>query len=955
MNSFLSRVAEAYFKHYQDDISRFVFVFPNQRAGMFFQNALAKLIRKPLFSPEIITVDACFKRFTSLQSADRTDLLFRLYKHFIQLSSQEDTFDSFVFWGDMLINDFNEIDKYLANADQLFSNIADIKDIDSTYSYLSENQRNIIENFWNTVINSANRPTSQNFKSLWNVLADLYNNFKSDLRKDQLGYEGMINRDAIYNLRSDFNALSDHFVFIGFNALNTCERELFKILKQRNLADFYWDYESYFLQDPENIASRFKNSNLLNFPSKFDLKKGETPLKNKNFTLYTVPSSVGQAKIIYSILNEINPKAESDSLLNTAVVLSDESLLVPVIQSIPETVGKINVTMGYPLASSSIAAFIELFFTLNKKVKFRNGTFKFYHKDVINLLNHPVLVNIDKIQSQKIQKTIVEKNLIYLDSRIFEESPFYSLLFTYHSDHLNFLDSLLTILKLIQQKIIASSKAENDKVSLDSTFLFQYYTTINRLKSILMDNTEIPISKVDTIILLLKQLTSSISVPFIGEPLQGLQIMGILETRGIDFENIIISSFNDGIYPAKSNTNSFIPYSIRKGFGLPTYEHNDSVTAYNFYNLISRAQNIFFISDTRSENGNSSEISRFYTQLKYLYNIEIKQQSITQNFRISDPSSIHISKNEEIVQKLKLYTIAYPNGKSFSASGLNTYIDCPLKFYYQNIVGMREEEELNELIEHDVFGTIFHKSMEILYHTFVNRIVDSEALDSILKQNNQIDQAILKAFNLEYFKNSTEELIQLEGNNLLISSILKKYISQLIRRDKKITPFKLISMEEKIPAQINTRYGLVNLYGVVDRVHEKNESITVLDYKTGSGSLEIKEFADAFNPNLAKRPKYALQTMLYGYLYKQKAVDKAIIPGIFYVKDAFKDDFNTTLIYKPEKGVLIPIENYHDYATQFEPALIECIENILNPEIPFVQCEDSSHCAYCDFNSICQK
>ncbi len=197
MNSFLSRVAEAYFKHYQDDISRFVFVFPNQRAGMFFQNALAKLIRKPLFSPEIITVDACFKRFTSLQSADRTDLLFRLYKHFIQLSSQEDTFDSFVFWGDMLINDFNEIDKYLANADQLFSNIADIKDIDSTYSYLSENQRNIIENFWNTVINSANRPTSQNFKSLWNVLADLYNNFKSDLRKDQLGYEGMINRDAV--------------------------------------------------------------------------------------------------------------------------------------------------------------------------------------------------------------------------------------------------------------------------------------------------------------------------------------------------------------------------------------------------------------------------------------------------------------------------------------------------------------------------------------------------------------------------------------------------------------------------------------------------------------------------------------------------------------------------------------------------------------------------------------
>ncbi len=954
MNSFLLRVAQKYYLEFKDEISDFVFVFPNQRAGMFFQNELSKILAKPLFSPEIITVDACFKRFTNLKTADRTDMIFRLYKQFVLLTKQEETFDNFVFWGDMILNDFNEIDKYLADANQIFSNISDIKEIENTYSYLSEEQITTIETFWKTVINSSNLSTSQNFKSLWVVLSDLYENFTQELKKDGIGYEGLVNRDSIRCIRKVDLSKEKNFVFVGFNALNACERELFKLLNSAGKADFYWDYESLYLQDPQNIAAKFKISNGIHFPSKFDLESSINLENTKSFYLYNVPSTVGQAKIVNSILTEINPKSETETLISTSVVLPDESLLLPVIQSIPTEIEKINVTMGYPLSASSVAAFIELFLNLHKKSKLKNNEYKYYYKDVLNLLNHPLILNIDSQINLHFQKTIRSKNLIYVESDIFKDSQFFSKLFTYNLDYFEFLSNLLDIIKEIQIRIISNSNKDEVKTnSLDSTFLFQYYTTINRFKVILQNNSDIQIIRIETLIQLLKQLSSTITVPFIGEPLEGLQIMGVLETRGIDFENLIICSFNDGIYPSKSNTNSFIPYNIRKGFGLPTYEHNDSVTAYNFYSLISRAQNIYFITDSRSENGNSSEISRFYSQLKYLYNIHIELKSINPNFKISDPSKIEIIKDSSITEKLKLYTLPYPNAKSFSASALNTYIDCSLKFYYQYIEGMREEDDLKELIEYDLFGTIFHKAMELLYQSFIGRIVDAEALNSL--NSMVIENAIIKAFNLEYFKNNSDVLIQLEGNNILIMSILKKYISQVIKTDKQLTPFKVISLEEKISTQINTSTGLVNLYGVIDRVHEKDNTIYVLDYKTGSGNLDFQDFKEIFNSLSTKRPKYALQTMLYGYFYKGKLDGKPIAPGIVFIKDTFKDGFKTSLTFKPEKKEDYEIDNYYAFADQFEPELVECIDSILNPNIPFVQCEDSSHCTYCNFNSICQR
>lgn len=956
MNSFLSGVASAYYQNFKNDISKFVFVFPNQRAGMFFQNELTKLIEQPLFSPEIITVDACFRRFTDIKPADRTDLLFKLYKQFSSLGNNE-SFDSFVYWGDMLINDFNEIDKYLADAKQVFSNISDIKQIDDTYSYLSENQRAIIESFWDIIIRSSEYDTSKNFSSLWNILYQLYENFRNELLKDKIGYEGMINRQAIYNIRNNSYPISEHYVFIGFNALNNCERELFNTLNKLGYADFYWDYDSEEYLSSDNIAFSFKNSNISNYPSKFKIKTDYLSYNSKNFTLYQIPSAVGQAKIIYSILNNIQLNTQNNSFINTAVVLSDERLLVPIIHSIPESVKRINVTMGYPLSFSSVSSFIDLYFNLYKKTRIKSDKALYYHKEVIHILNHPLIVNIDKNYSQTIQKEIVYKNLIYINPEIFEKSKFLTLLFRHNNDHIAFIDNLLSIIKQIQYYIGNNAESENEKKSqsLDITFLFQYYTTITRFKTLLLDNSDVEFNKIETLVLLLKQLTSTISVPFIGEPLQGLQIMGVLEARGIDFENIILSSFNEGVYPQNNSTNSFLPYTIRKGFGLPTAEYHDAVTAYNFYNLINRAQNIYFLADSRSDNGNSSEISRFYYQLKYLYHIDINTKQISQDFKINESISIEIRKNQEICNKLKLYTLDYPNGKTFSASGLNTYIDCPLKFYYQYIEGIREEDEITELIEFDHFGTIFHKSMEILYQPFIGRIVDSEALNFLLKNKLGIERAILKAYNVEYFKNETDDLIELEGNNILICSILIKYITQLIKMDKNITPFKLISVEEKVATKIDTKFGSVNLFGVIDRVHEKDNTFVVLDYKTGSGSLEFKDFADSFDSLNLKRPKYVLQTMFYGFLYKHKSSDKPISPGIFYLKDSFKDGFGTSLIQKQEKNNSKIIDDYITYADDFEPGLIKCLEDILNPEINFTQCKDTKPCSYCDFNSICQR
>ena len=438
--------------------------------------------------------------------------------------------------------------------------------------------------------------------------------------------------------------------------------------------------------------------------------------------------------------------------------------------------------------------------------------------------------------------------------------------------------------------------------------------------------------------------------------MEGLQIIGSLETRGLDFENIIITSFNEGVYPQKSFTNSFIPYNLRKGFNLPTYEHLDAITSYNFYRLINRAKNIYFIYDSRIDNGNTGEVSRFLHQLKYHYLIDIKTKNISFEVNSPDENVINITKDYAIVNKLKAFFDLPENHSSLSPSSINTYINCPLQFYLNYVEKISTVDEISEQMEANVFGSIFHDVIANIYKPFEGKILNSDDIKSIIKNKENINLFINKAFARHFFKQPEGSTVNLQGNNLLIASVLFKYVVGVLEKDITQTPFTYIVGEKPVKSTLSTKYGNVRIGGIIDRIDIKDGVIRIFDYKTGSGTLEFEKWGDLFNhdaePN--KQASHVLQTFLYGYLYKDTADNQQIKPGIIYVRDIFKKDFAPFIKYKSEKQK-VEVDNYMDFNDDFVENLRACVEEIFDTSVPFFQTKNLDTCKYCNFKSICKR
>ena len=951
--SFLYRIAEKYYQTYGNEIHGFSFVFPNRRAGLFFQKYLTQVVQQPIFSPEIMTINDCFAQAAEYQTADRLNVLFRLYKLYIDKTGRDETFDHFVFWGEMLLSDFNEIDKYMVNAEQLFSNISDLKSLDDSFDYLSEEQKKVIEHFWKDFkLIAENNATRDQFIATWDILNDLYVELCNSLVADGIATEGMQLRMVANMLKNGSLPeafVGKKFVFVGFNALNPCERTLMLELQKRDMTDFYWDYESEMLSDSDNPASTFRAENLSVFGSKFDIAQNLELESPKNFELIAVPSSVGQAKQVHQLLSQIQNK----EWINTAVVLPDETLLLPLIHSLPDSIDKINVTMGYPLSTTPVAGLIDALFDLQRKTRVNANKTGFYHSSVLNVLQHQYISVLCADDVDKIKSIMVQNNWIYVEKEAFENNPLLCLIFTVETDAYNFLTYLSNVLLKIQEMMLQKENALT-KFRLELDFLYQYYISIQRITDICADAKWRVAMTVDTMMRLLRQLFATVSVPFVGEPLAGLQIMGMLETRGLDFENLIICSFNEGVFPAKQSANSFIPYNLRKGFGLPTYEYHDSIFSYNFYRLIHRAKNIYFLYDTRTDGQKSGELSRFYHQLYYHYGIEFKRKNIHYNVVFSESNKIDIVKTKALQEKLAQY-IGENATRALSASGINTYIDCPLKFYYSEIEKMAQSDEVKETVEENMFGTIFHKAVELIYKPYVGRLLQYGELDNTIKDTHYIDKCIVQAFAQEFFKARKPESIVLEGNNLLIARVLRKYIVQMLRLDATQLPLRYIGSEAKCETFIDSAFGKVKLKGYIDRVDEKDGIVRIMDYKTGGGSLQFKSWEQVFDKTDEKRPKYVLQTFMYGLLYKQYAQNKQMTPGIYYIRNFFKSDFGTTLSMQPDKDTRIDIEDYAKYEVDFLNELQTCINEIFDPELKFSQTENQQKCSYCTYKELCNR
>ena len=960
MNSFLYRIAQAYYSEFKESISDLTFVFPNRRAGLFFQRYISEIAAKPVFSPGILTINECFAAASLWQTADRLSNLFRLYRIYKEQSQRDETFDSFIFWGEMLLSDFEDIDKYRVDAKQLFTNITELKQIDQLFNIFSEKQVEAIRQFWSNFVPVTEGKTSEEFLATWKILLPVYKQFRKELIAENTATEGMICRDVADRLhhKEVIPAFENkQFVFIGFNALNPCERTLFAELQKRNQADFYWDYEALELRDADNQASRFYAENIHIFPSKYTIEPIVEPLQEKVIELIAVPSAVGQTKQAYSILNQLYPPDDSNqSWIKTAVVLPDESLLVPLLHSLPAQIGKVNVTMGFPLKSTPVSGLIEHIFELQRRMRISGGRISFYHLNVSNILNHQYISLLCNEEANRITHKMAENNWIYIDGEELRKNDLLATIFIPQTDTQTFLSYLLKILRTLQNGWQQASD-EDHNYQLECDFLYQYYVTINRMADILKDMPSDVDMNIDTLIRLTRQLTAGITIPFVGEPLDGLQIMGVLETRGLDFENLIITSFNEGVFPQKSSTNSFIPYSLRKGFELPTTEHQDAITAYNFYRLIHRATRIFFLYDSRTEGMQTGEVSRFMQQLHYHYGVKVLKKTISFDIGFGNTQAIQIEKTPVVMEKLLRFTSTAENSPSLSASSINTYIDCPLQFYLTKVEDVEQADEVLETVEANMFGTLFHAVMENLYKPYKGQLMNESDFDQLISNNLQIDKEITIAFAINYFKKKNNAIVPLEGNNLLIASVLRKYIKQVLKIDKKHAPFHYISSEERCNIQYPIQNGAknVNLKGFIDRIDEKEGRIRILDYKTGSGKLDFKNLDEVFEHNRENRPKFVLQTFLYGIFYKEMAQGKIITPGIYYMRDVFKEDFDTELHAKADRNTNDTVTDFAQYEEEFRAHLTGSLEEIFDPAIPFVQTENLKVCQYCPYIGVCNR
>lgn len=964
MKPFLYQVATLFYQQYGAEIHRLAFVFPNRRAGLFFQKYLSEISEIPLFSPSILTINDLFMQLSGKHPADKIQMLFRLYELYKQRSGSSESFDEFIYWGEMLLNDFDDIDKYMVDARMLFRNVSDLKSLDDDFNYLSPEQVQAIRSFWSSFYPKGDSPNQQHFLELWEILYDLYAGLRTSLAKDGCGYDGMIFREVVEQLEkepmSDFPF--DQVVFVGLNALSVSEERLLLALQKKGVADFYWDYVGPWVTDSDNKASFFLERNLKLFPSRMQLPATE-PVQAE-IRVMGVPSAIGQAKQVYPILQALADEQQltDESALRTAIVLPDEHLLVPVLNAIPEAIQHINVTMGYPLAGTPVAALMEYILTLQKNIRYIDRVPVFYFRDVLPILNHQYVMAAAPEEVSQLVKDMTAGNRIYVHAADLNRHELLSILFTPVQNTEELSDYLIHVLEALNACLRNNRPNPDDEemisnstqttADIEQEFIFHYFATVNRMKEV-MREAKIEM-RLDTYFRLLKRMTDLITIPFEGEPLSGLQVMGVLETRALDFDRLIILSMNEGIFPLKKAANSFIPYNLRRGFGLPTYEHQDSVWAYHFYRLIRRAKQVTLLYDTRTTGLQTGEVSRFVHQLRYHYQYPLIDELVVYDVASSAVPPISVQKTAEVEKLLSDFLSGGP--RALSASAINTYLDCPQKFYFSVLEQIQEEDEITETVERDVFGSILHKVMEDLYAPFKGKLVTADLLKLLRKDQPLLTGTIARAFAELFFKSSVVR--PLEGENFLTGEMIRKYAEKILEQDARFTPFHYIESEKKVRATITlSDKRVVQLKGFIDRVDSLDRVLRIVDYKTGSGKLEFESVEGLFDKEAKDRPKAVMQVFLYAWMYQQlpEYTGMPIQPAIYYLRTLFQRSFKPVVEQKKGRGKADKVNSFQDFASDFEDKLRQCLDEIFNLDIPFTQTETGKACAYCSFRGLCGK
>ena len=939
MTPFLEQVARHYFA--AGEVEDLCFIFPNRRALAFFRKYMGACVaqrKQAMRVPALYTMNDFFYRLADARQTDQVHLLLELYDCYKPLYERDggpeaEPLDDFIFWGGVLLSDFADVDKYLVDPEKLFTNIADFRNIQDSFEYLDETQEAALRQFLKHFHTGGEYKEA--FRRIWNLLLPLYRDFHARLREKGMATEGQVYRALAERLQDTPAAdlMAERFpgvrkfVFVGLNALNECEKLLMRRLHKARLAEFCWDFSSAWIRDPHNKSAKFLTENVSDFPPAF------TPdpegLGTPEINVLSVPSGVGQAKQIPALLDRLGAGG-----IETAVVLPDESLLIPVLNSLPERIGEVNVTMGYPMSGSALSALMDDVAALQMHLREKDGQWYFYHRQVWSIFSNSLFKTVTGEAGSEKAAAVRKDARYYIPQSELNGLPLFDLIFRPVVRDPGVAGAeVVRALEDYQQELLGELGARLRDVpgmSLEQDFAREYYLAVGRLRTCALS--VLPA----TYFRLLGKLLGTAAVPFRGEPLKGLQIMGPLETRALDFEKLIVLSCNEGMFPRRSVASSFVPAELRKGFGLPTYEYQDAVWAYYFYRMIQRAGQVWLLFDSRTEGVRGGEESRYIKQLELHFGARIRRYTLRADISGGQPEATEIPKTAEHLETIR--------NKNLSASALQDYLACPAKFYYRAVCGLKEQEEVSETLEANDFGNVFHETMQALYRRPEISREDLRALLEGTRIKDTVRERML----------ATLHSFEVSGRNIIFEDQICHYVRKVVQRDLELLAaagcdsFRIFGLELERKTEIDG----FRFIGYIDRLDSfRPGEVRVVDYKTGKVTDEdflinndnAEEVVEKlFGDDNAKRPKIALQL----YLYDRFVAGDAALKGSRIVNSIYQP---TRLFVKEVESVAVGGR----FLTLMEERLHGLLAELADPAVPFRRTEDAKTCQWCDFKNIC--
>lgn len=959
MESFLKLVAADLYKHTEGNLAHTAVVFPNKRAGLFFNEYLAQESDSPIWSPAYVSISELFRSLSPWEVGDPVKLVCELYKIFRRETQSTETLDDFYFWGEMLISDFDDADKNRVDTDKLFSNLQDLRNIMDDYTFIDDEQEEAIRQFFQNFSIERRTALKERFISLWNVLGNIYKGFRESLASQNIAYEGMMYRHVIEHLDVD-KLPYEKYVFVGFNVLNKVEHTLFTQLKDAGKAVFYWDYDEFYMKENRQAvtheAGEFIRRNLRDFPSPLSGELFKNLSKPKEVHYIASSTENAQARYLPQWIrnNLTTPEKE------TAVVLCNEALLQPVLHSLPAEVKHVNITMGFPLSQTPVYSFLIALLELHTHgFNFKSGRYTF--QSVVTLLKHPYTRQLTG-QAELLEKELTRNNRFYPLPGELGKDEFLTRLFTPLSGNLNLCIRLSETLQQVAGIYQANTSGTEDTDAFNQLYresLFKAYTTINRFRT-LIEEDELTVQS-ETFRRLLVKVLSATNIPFHGEPAIGMQVMGVLETRNLDFRHLVLLSVNEGQLPKSGGDSSFIPYNLRKAFGMTTIEHKIAVYAYYFYRLLQRAERITLMYNTSSDGLNRGEWSRFMLQFLIEWPHPITRQFLEAGQSPQGTSPITVEKTPDVMRRMQSLFDVRTNPKAkFSPSALNYYLDCPLKFYYRYVAGLSAPDEVSAEIDSATFGSIFHYAAEHIYKdlTTHGKVINKEALETLLRNEVKLQDYVDTAFKKLFFNVPQNEKPEYNGVQLINSAVIARYLKQLLQNDLRYAPFTFIASEMEVdePIDIQTPKGVIKsrIGGIIDRMDSKDGTLRIVDYKTGGDADTPPHVESLFIPD-KKRSNYVFQTFLYAAIMCRKQPTMKIAPALLYIHRAATETYSPVIQMGEPRKPKEAVEDFSKYEKEYRERLQGLLEEIFNPEKSFTQTEIIEKCTYCDFKALCKR